>query len=137
MKIVKREIVPKFLFEEEDRYFLEKTYNPKHTTINIGKRRVACYEFNCSIDEIMNDVADVNLLESTSTEAEKRAFATRASTIAFQSIRDLSNINGLNLLEIGKGLKAVARVTALAACVAIANIDMMFARRLLPLVRAI
>ena len=105
--------------------------------VNIGNRKVSCYEFNISIDEIMNDKADLNLLESTSSDAEKRAFATRAATIAFQSIRDLSNINGLNLIEIGKGLKAVSRVTALAACVAIANIDMMFARRLLPLVRAI
>lgn len=134
---VKKEVVPKFLFEEEDRYFLEKTYSPKSIMVNIGNRRVSCYEFNRSIDEIMNDKADLNLLESTSSDAEKRAFATRAATIAFQSIRDLSNINGLNLIEIGKGLKAVSRVTALAACVAIANIDMMFARRLLPLVRAI
>ena len=134
---VKKEVVPKFLFEEEDRYFLEKTYSPKSIMVSIGNRRVSCYEFNRSIDEIMNDKADLNLLESTSSDAEKRAFATRAATIAFQSIRDLSNINGLNLIEIGKGLKAVSRVTALAACVAIANIDMMFARRLLPLVRAI
>lgn len=134
---IKKEVVPKFLFEEEERYFLEKTYRPKNIMVNIGNRKVSCYEFNISIDEIMNDKADLNLLESTSSDAEKRAFATRAATIAFQSIRDLSNINGLNLIEIGKGLKAVSRVTALAACVAIANIDMMFARRLLPLVRAI
>lgn len=135
--LVKREIVPKFLFEEEERYFLEETYRPKSILVSIGKRRVACYEFKTSIDEILNSEADLNLLESTSNEAEKRAFATRAATIAFQAIRDLTNINGLSLTEIGKGLKAIARVAALASCIALANLDLMFARRLLPLVRAI
>lgn len=136
---MKNSIVPKFVFSDNEKLFINENISHKNCKVTIGKFQVLCYEFKEDEDTVFEKVFVNSICEirSDKPNPEDRAFATRASTIAFQAIRDLNSINGANLIELAKGIKALGRISALAVCVALANLDMMFARRLLPLIRAI
>lgn len=135
---MKNNVVPKFIFTEDEKIFISKNIPHKNCQVAIGKNNILCYIFKDE-DSVFDEmfINSISEAKGNKTNPEDRAFATRAATIAFQAIRDLSNINGANLIEIAKAVKAVGRLAALAICVALANLDIMFARRLLPLVRAI
>ena len=136
---MKNSLVPKFVFSDDEKLFINENISHKNCKVTIGKHQVLCYEFMEDEDTVFEKIFVNSICEVRSNKAnpEDRAFATRASTIAFQAIRDLNSINGANLIEIAKGLKALGRLAALAVCIALANLDIMFARRILPLVRAI
>jgi hypothetical protein len=137
VNIFKR-VVPIHFFSDVEKSVIQERIPHKTYPIILNNKSVNCIEFQEDVFDILDDIEAYCLFEAKNTPtAEERGFATRVSTVAFQSIRELGYVNGNSLLEIGKSLKVIARVVALSVVTALGNIDMVYARRLLPLVRSI
>lgn len=133
-----KRIVPQYLFSEVEKSVICNNINFKKTSVIVGGKVVPCLEFEDDAFNVLDDIESYCLFEaSNKPTAEERGFATRVSTVAFQSIRELGYVNGNSLIDLGKSLKVIARVVALAVVVGLGNIDMVYARRLLPLIRSI
>lgn len=139
MKNDSRQLLPKHLLTEEERIFINKEYKPATTCMIVADRiKVPCYLFNEDAFNILDDLDTYRVLnEAVAKDSNDKAFATRASTVVFQCVRELSSINGANLIEVAKGVKTVGRLAALAAIIALGNIDTNSARRILPVIRAL
>ena len=137
VSIFKR-VVPLHFFTETEKSVIQERIPHRVYPVIMNGKSVNCFEFQEDVFDVLDDLEAYCLFEAKNTPtAEERGFATRVSTVAFQSIRELGYVNGNSLLEIGKSLKVMARVVALSVVTALGNIDMVYARRLLPLVRSI
>lgn len=133
-----KSIVPLNIFSETEQSVIANRIPHRLCDVVVNGLNIHCVEFLEDAYDVIDDIEAYCLFESSSKPtAEERGFATRVSTVAFQSIRELGYVNGKSLIEIGKSLKVIARVVALAVVVGLGNIDMMMARRLLPLIRSI
>ena len=134
-----RQILPKYLLTEEEKIFIAEEYKPQSSSVVIaGRIKVPCYIFKEDAFDILDDLDTYRVInEAKATNTDDRTFATRAATVVFQCVRELSSINGANLFEVAKGVKSVGRLAALAAIIALGNIDTNSARRILPVIRAL
>lgn len=133
---------PAYVFNETQKAIIEEHIPYKLTSVIIGGKKLACVEFQEDVFNILDDIESYQITESLSlTEAEStaelRGVATRISTLAFQCIRELQYINGNSLIDIANSIRVTARVVALAVVTGLANIDIVMARRILPLIRTI
>lgn len=134
--------IPAYVFNETQKALINKFVPYKITSAMIGGKQLPCIEFQEDAFEVLDNLDSYYLAEGISlneaeSSAELRGVATRISTIAFQCIRELQYINGNSLIDIANSVRITARVVALAVVTALANIDIMMARRLLPLIRTI
>lgn len=135
---ISKRVVPLHLFSEAEKATIHENIPYKVYPVILGGKSVNCIEFQEDVFDILDDLEAFSLCEANSQPTpEQRGFATRVSAVAFQCIRELGYVNGNSLTDIGKSLKVIARVVALAVVVGLGNIDIMSARRLLPLVRSI
>lgn len=133
-----KRIVPVSMFTEVEKSVIENRIPYRLCDIVLNGSTIHCIEFQEDVFDVLDDLEAYCLFESsTKPTAEERGFSTRVSAVAFQAIRELGYVNGKSLLEVGKSLKVIARVVALAVVVGLGNIDMVMARRLLPLVKSI
>ena len=135
---INKRVAPLYLFTDVEKSVIHERIPYRIYPEIIGGKSINCIEFQKDVFDVLEDIEAYCLCEAKANPTpEERGFATRASTIAFQSIRELGYVNGNSLTELGKSLKVIARVVALAVVVGLGNIDIMYARRLLPLIRSI
>lgn len=137
VNVLKR-VVPLHFFSETEKAVIQERIPHKVYPIILNGKSINCIEFQEDAFDVLDDIEAYCLFEAKNTPtAEERGFATRVSTVAFQSIRELGYVNGNSLIEVGKSLKVIARVVALSVVTGLGNIDLVYARRLLPLIRSI
>ena len=132
-----KRLIPAYLLNETEKAIITENYNYHIVPISTGGKIIRCLEFEEDAFDVLDNIESHMLLEADMSDTERRGLATRIATVAFLSVRELGYINGNNLIEIGKSLKAVGRVVALAAVCGLAVLDTVSARRLIPLIRAI
>ena len=124
-------IIPKFLIEEEDIIALkDKGISIQEGLQTVTNYKIPCYKFY-NIDEIsvFNELQGNKLYEATS-ESEKISFANRMASILFLRIRQAAQIKD-------KDTKVQAACSLCAAVNSLAEINMNYAKRFLPLIRGL
>ena len=122
-------VIPKFIFDEEDIIYLkDKGIQIQEGNVTIVKHKIPCYKFyNLSENEVFDELDSNKLYEATS-ESEKNNYASRVVSILFLKIRQVVNIKD-------KEQRTIAACSLLAAVNSLAAINVVYARRFLPLVR--
>lgn len=133
-----KRLAPLYLFSETEKSVIHERIPYRVQSVILNGKPVNCIEFQEDVFDVLDDLEAYCLCEAkANVTPEERGFATRVSTVAFQCIRELGYVNGNSLIDIGKSLKVIARVVALAVVVGLGNLDLQYARRLLPLIRSI
>lgn len=125
-------ILPKFLFEVEDIVTLkDKGIQIQEGSQIIGKYKVPCYKFfNLNETEVFDELENHALLEANNTNAEANGYANRMVSILFLKLRQIATIKD-------KDQKVIATCSLAAAVNSLANINIGYAKRFLPLLRSI
>lgn len=124
-------VLPKFLFEDEDIVYLtNKGIQIQSGKQTIGSYQIPCYKFyNLNETEVFEKLHSNSLLEATNN-SEATNYATRIAAILFLRIRQVSAIKD-------KDTKVAAACSLLSSVNSLANINMNYAKRFIPLVRSI
>lgn len=124
-------VIPKFILEVESIVELkDQGIKIEEGIQRIGKFNVPCYIIhNMSESEVFDTLEKHSLLEASSN-SEKTSYANRAMSIIFLRLRQVNAIQD-------KEQRLVAACSLLSAVNSLALIDMNYAKRFLPLLRAI
>ena len=123
-------IIPKFLFNEEDIIYLKDNgIQIQEGNQIVNNYKIPCYKFfNLNETEVF-DKLDSNKLYEDANDSQKTSYANRVSSTLFLRIRQAINIKD-------KDQKITASCALLAAVNTLANININYANRFLPLIRS-
>ena len=123
-------VIPKFLFEEEDIIYLkDKGIQIQEGNQVINNYRIPCYKFyNLTETEVFDELASNHLYEAN-TESQINSYASRVVSILFLKIRQVAVLKD-------REQKIVAACSLLSAVNGLAQMNITYATRFLPLIRS-
>ena len=130
---MKTAIIPKFILEVEDIITLRDRGIKLQEGIQIvGDYKVPCYKFfNLSETEVFDELEHNSLLEAVDGRSpELNGYANRMVSILFLKLRQIATMKD-------KDQKTAASCSLAAAVSSLANINVGYAKRFLPLLRSI
>ena len=125
-------IIPKFLFDEEDIYYLQdRGIKISEGNQVVGKYKIPCYKFfNLNENEVFDELEGNSLNEADITDSQKMSFANRSMSILFLKLRQVMNMQD-------KEQKIAATCSLIAAVNSLAVINLNYAKRFLPILRGL
>ena len=125
-------VIPKFLFEIEDIISLQdKGIQLQEGNQVIGNYKIPCYKFmNMTETQVFDELESNMLLEANDRTAELNGYANRMVSILFLKLRQIATIKD-------KDQKTAATCSLAAAVSSLANVNVNYAKRFLPLLRSI
>ena len=129
---MKISILPKFIFEDEDIITLrDKGIQLQEGLQTFGDYKVPCYKFyNLNELEVIDELYKGSLLESKDDTSQKNSFAVRVVSTLFLRFRQVVNIKDTDQ-------KIIAACALMSAVNSLAQINIQYANRFVPLLRSI